>query len=207
MGVLVVRCRTGRPSGLRTASSRVATADAVPSTERRRNGHARKRRVGTRDRRTHPAGHREVRICAATSAETGCRVTGAPSWSNSWKPVSVDVNPTADVHGVGAVARFGVEGVQGFGERLICRLVHVAFSGCSEPIGRLGSFAQRRGTGRSSTMHGPLCRRVPSGRPAKQRGGTRRAASGLEARRFGCSPRRTSRRTTGTARYGRERAN
>ena len=30
----------------------------------------------------------EVRSSAATSAETGCRVMGVPSWSKSWKPAA-----------------------------------------------------------------------------------------------------------------------
>jgi hypothetical protein len=111
------------------------------------------------------------------------------------------------VHREGEVSCSGVQRVEGFEERLTCRLVHLFVLRLWRACCVFGSFAPRRGTRRSSTMRAPLSRRVPPGKPGKQRGGTRRAASGLEARRFRCSPRLTSRRARLARRVPGERPN
>jgi len=86
--------------------------------------------------------------------------------------LGVNVDAAADVHRErGAVGlRPGVERVESAGELLLGGMVHWMFSGCCW-VSRLsiGSFAQKRGTRRSSTMRAPHCLEgSPQGKPAKQ---------------------------------------
>jgi hypothetical protein len=105
------------------------------------------------------------------------------------------------VHCEGDVSCSGVQRVEGFDERLTCRLVHLFVLRLWRACCVFGSFAQRRGTGRSSTMRTPLSRRVPQGN-RESRGV---APEGPQARRIDSGVPRGVRAegTTGTARHGR----